>query len=74
MTSADISLPHIAQRTAVSTGNINKGEVFLVSEDRCTGVGSGGGKGGKCPPTFLIGGAMVCLCPPTFNPTFLFST
>ena len=27
-----------------------------------------------CPPTFLIGGAMVCLCPPTFNPTFLFST
>ena len=33
-----------------------------------------GGKGGMCPPTFLIGGAMVCLCPPTFNPTFLFST
>ena len=29
-----------------------------------------GGKGGMCPPTFLTGGAMVCLCPPTFNPKF----
>ena len=33
-----------------------------------------GGKGGMCPPTFLTGGAIVCLCPSTFNPTFLFST
>ena len=41
-----------------------------------TGVGSGGGgaRGTCAPPTFLIGGAIVCLCPPTFNPTFLFST
>ena len=36
--------------------------------------GGGGGQGGHVPPTFLTGGAMVCLCPPTFNPTFLFST
>ena len=33
-----------------------------------------GGKGGMCPPTFLTGGAIVCLCPSTFNPKFLFST
>ena len=47
-----------------------------------TGVGSGGGGGGgggqgghvPPPPTFLTGGAIVCLCPSTFNPTFLFST
>ena len=33
-----------------------------------TGVGSGGGGGGGAR------GAIVCLCPSTFNPTFLFST
>ena len=48
---------------------------FSLSEwSFTTGVGSGGGGGGK-GGTFLIGGgSMVCLCPPTFNPTFLFST
>ena len=30
-----------------------------------------GGKGGMCPPTFLLGGAMVCLCPPHFLPHIL---
>ena len=48
-----------------------------------TGVESGGGKGGHVPPPHFfdcgggvggVGVAMVCLCPPTFNPTFLFST
>ena len=37
-----------------------------------TGVGSGGARGACAPPTFLTGGAMVCLCPPTFNPNFYF--
>ena len=32
-----------------------------------------GGKGGMCPPTFLTGGAMVCLCPPPLlTPHFYF--
>ena len=47
----------------------------LTHSIHCTGVGSGGGgKGGHVPPTFLTGGAIVCLCPSTFNPTFFFST
>ena len=33
-----------------------------------------GGKGGMCPPTFMTGGAMVCLCPPPplLTPHFYF--
>ena len=60
-------------------------DIYRCSEHVITGVGSGGGGGGgggggamgHVSPTFLIGGggwAMVCLCPPPFNPTFLFST
>ena len=41
---------------------------IIFSERRfiteCTGVGSGGARGACAPPTFLIGGAMVRLCPP----------
>ena len=33
----------------------------------------GGGKGGMCPPLFWLGGNGMFV-PPTFNPTFLFST
>ena len=34
-----------------------------------TGVGTGGGKGGMCPPTlFRVGGGeKICLCPPTLS-------
>ena len=39
-----------------------------------TGVGSGEARGACAPHFFDRGGAIVCLCPPTFNPTFLFST
>ena len=37
------------------------------------GGGGQGGKGGMCPPLFFDwgGGAIVCLCLSTFNPTFL---
>ena len=34
--------------------------------------GGGGGARGACAPTFLIGGAMVCLCPPLLTPHFYF--
>ena len=62
--------------TKQTTGSSSRFKIVTDQEvnDFNTGVGSGGGKGGMCPPTFLTGGAMVCLCPPTFNPIFLFST
>ena len=37
------------------------------------GGGAGWMQGGMCPP-FLIGGSNGMFVPPTFNPTFLFST
>ena len=39
-----------------------------------TGVGSGWARGACAPHFFDWGGAIVCLCRSTFNPTFLFST
>ena len=40
-----------------------------------TGIGTGGGGWGHVPPTFLLGGGgNGMFVPPTFNPTFLFST
>ena len=50
-----------------------------VEETILTGVGNGGGGGGKgdmCPHFFDWGGGESngIIVPPTFNPTFLFST
>ena len=39
----------------------------------CTGVGSGGGKGGTCPPLFCLGGQWYVCAPPLFTPHFNFS-
>ena len=44
---------------------------------RKRGGGGGGARGACAPPLFCLGGgggAMVCLCPPTFYPTFSFFT
>ena len=53
-------------------------QVIYTHWRRKRGVGGGGG---MCPPTFLIGGGGgggggngMFVPPPTFNPTFLFST
>ena len=48
--------------------------LIVVNTGVGSGGGGGGGKGGMCPPPlfWLGGGAMVCLCPPTFNPHFYF--
>ena len=48
---------------------------MIFSASIITGVGSGGSRGACAPPhthTFLIGGAIVCLCPPLLTPHFYF--
>ena len=66
----DNPLKNVAVRIAQFLCLYEFSKIKQVCNIYITGVGSGGGggggKGGMCPPTFLIGGAMVCLCPPHF--------
>ena len=59
--------------------------IYVLFECKCmrahiyiTGVGSGGGggggQGGHVPPHVFDRGGNGMFVPPTFNPTFLFST